>query len=356
MFIFGTASTAQVGNISNALYNLETQVRNRVVEQLAKEVLSTFGTMRGSLIGILQNFIATCHAYPVITVRGRAPIHCNIGRPVNPNPGPPVTPPTHKVTLSTRQMTTEKYVMSSEDFVLYDPNGGAVNKTITEQMVSYEPIDLTNGDLKRTAEDPFAIFRQYEQEDDIRSRYVDFGVEICLDHQNYRLRQGIGRQPFPFIHDGIHVQLIPSCGTSIVPGAVATDGNGYVFNCDGQSPIGAPQNFGKTQVGATNDPYAGMDCLYTDSSSGGGHTQLARVQTPAIGNNPSLGTDASFYSTLDPATAQCVQVTIPAASNVNVATYFAAAGPGEVHIYGPYDLYGPYAPAAAVDSGAGASG
>jgi hypothetical protein len=328
MFVFGTAITAEVRNISNALYDEQTQVRNRVVQLLAKECLSTFGTVRGSLIGMIQDFIATCHAYPVLMVRGRAPIHSNIGTP----PGK----------LPTDQMTTEKFSMSSEDLVLYDPNGGAVTKVITEQMVAYQMIDLYSGDLKRKRDDPYAIFRQYYGEDSL-SGYMDFAVEICLDHLNYRLRKGIGRQPFPFIRDAVHVQLIPSCGTSILPGAVATDADGYVFNCDGQATIGS-KNYGKCQLGTTNDNFANMNCLYTDNSAGGAHTQLARVLTPAVGGNPSLGTDATFYSNLLPSTASCLPVTIPPGCEPNVGQYFAAAGPGEVHIYGltePYLLYGP---------------
>ena len=313
IFVFGTGITAQVRDV-------------------AKEYLSSFGTMRAMLENMLQNFIRACHGIPIVQVRDRAPIHGNVG----------FTLPNRPARVN--EMTTEKYSVSFEDLVLYDPNAGAVTKVITEQMIAYPAIDLSNGDLKRKPEDMHAIFRQEYLSDDGQPVYVDMGIEICLDHLSYRLRKGIGRQPFPKVRDGIHVQLIPSCGASIVPAAVAVDGNGWVFNCDGQAAIGSSSNFGKCVLGTPNDNYSEMNCLYTDNSAGSGHTQLARVVTPAVGGNPSLGTDATFCSNLPPATAKTIPVTVPSSSGLDVGRMFSS-GPGEVHIYGltePYPIFGSF--------------
>lgn len=64
---------------------------------------------------------------------------------------------------------------------------------------------------------------------------VRFGLEVCLDHAEKRLRTSIdnsGGKQKP-----VDVQLIPSAGMTIILDAVATRKNGIVFNVDGYRPI-----------------------------------------------------------------------------------------------------------------------
>ncbi|MCX6606713.1 MAG: hypothetical protein NTV52_24450 [Acidobacteria bacterium] len=57
---------------------------------------------------------------------------------------------------------------------------------------------------------------------------LSYGLEVCLDHRNKRLRNNA---PAP-----VRVQLVPSCGRSIVPAARKLVGNGFIFNVDGSGP------------------------------------------------------------------------------------------------------------------------
>ena len=95
---------------------------------------------------MLINFIKNCHSYPNVEVRNRALLVSNI----------PLDAPTVK--FNTNNMTTEKYYVSNEDFLLYETNGKT--DVVTEQMTAYPYIDLSNGDFKQTPYDQHAIFRQ----------------------------------------------------------------------------------------------------------------------------------------------------------------------------------------------------
>lgn len=54
---------------------------------------------------------------------------------------------------------------------------------------------------------------------------VDFGVDVCLDHANARLKKS---------GSTVHIHLIPSCGMSIDNANIAIVSKGFVFNVDGQ--------------------------------------------------------------------------------------------------------------------------
>ncbi len=58
---------------------------------------------------------------------------------------------------------------------------------------------------------------------------VTFGLEICLDHAQGRLKDSPPRTGEPLVQ----VQLIPSCGMSIQTDAVVAMAGGWVFNVDG---------------------------------------------------------------------------------------------------------------------------
>lgn len=318
-FVFGSALTVRIANAERMFRSDSVSVRNAVVKSLSEQWLAAFGPLNAVIFDMLVNFIKNCHAYPAVEVRNRGLIVSGV----------PLDTPAEP--LRVHDMTTEKYFDSNEDFILYDVDGR--QDVITEQMTAYPQIDLSNGDLKRAQYDKHAVFRQNYGADNF-PQYVDFGVEICLDHSDTRLRSNIANEPFPSSYDALHVQIIPSCGMQIKQSSVAVDKYGFVFNCDGQYAVDGTTG---PQQGTLNS----VQCIYANyvdpMQNYAGHTQLARVVTPAIGGDPNSpqSTNATLMA-LPP------DITIVAVPEVAQLKQCFAAGPGAVHIYGlnaPYPMY-----------------
>jgi hypothetical protein len=322
-FVFGTALSAQIANPEKLFLSESVKARNEIVKFLVAQEEKSASGIALVVSNTLKGFIRDCQNYPDVIVRDRALIVSNI--PLD----SPVKP------LQTKQMTTEKYFISGEDFILFDTEGK--HDVVTEQMVAYRHIDLSNGDLKERPDDFYAIFRQNYGVDNFPN-YVDFGVEICLDHDDERLRLNLGQEPFPKPNDAVHVQLVPSCGSAIAGASVVTDAYGFVFNCDGQYPLdGTHDQVQQASIG-------GVQCVfvnYNPSPSGAynyhsAHTQLARVQSPAQGNNPNV--DSASFQTLDVTDIYSFPVVTPQLAVGNFNDYFAG-GSGAVHIYGLHQAY-----------------
>ena len=321
-FVCGSAISAQIRNIDHVYAENSTIVRNAVVEALSKQWLAAFGPLNGVIFDMLVNFIKNCHSYPNMEVRNRALVVSNI--PVSTYDG-----------ASTDRMTTEKYFVSNEDFILYDVTGR--RDVVTEQMTAYPLIDLSGGDLKRSPFDQYAVFRQDYGTTNFPN-YMDFAIEICLDHSDVRLRRNIESEPWPLPTDAIHIHLIPSCGMQISQSSVAADKDGFVFNCDGQYAL--DKTDGTPQQGTLNS----VDCVYVNHNQPPGntgyaaHTQLARVSVAATGNDPKAKTSTQpQFHKLEATDIVVADVTaIP-----ELPTHFAG-GPGQIHIYGrdtPFTLY-----------------
>ena len=250
---------------------------------------------------VLVNFIKICHSYPNCEVRNRSVIVGNI----------PIRTP--EVDNPTNLMTTEKYYASNEDFLLYEVNGKPV---ITEQMVAYPFIDLSGGDAKQESFDKYAIFRQndIDPSNPISTTVTDYGVEICLNHSDTRLRRNIENEPS--VIGGIHVKLIPSCGMQIILPSVAADSNGFIFNCDGQYVL----NNDASGQAVIND----VDCLFANyvnssNSNYAAHTQLARVENPASGGDPQAsGSTNATLETLDVGVITVLPVNVPSQLDLNL--------------------------------------
>lgn len=120
---------------------------------------------------------------------------------------------------------------------------------------------------------------------------ITFGLEVCLDHAEQRLR----KSPNKVGQNQIQIQLVPSAGMEICANAVVAMKGGLVFNCDGS--YGLP---GKSPADA--------------------HSSLHKVTKMHVGAN-----DAETTS-LDP------DHVLPVTAVGGFDTYFAK-GPGEVHIY-----------------------
>ena len=323
IFVFGSVVTSLMKNQDTILTSDSTTTRNKIVKCMSEQWLEAYGPLKDVIFDMLVNFIKVCHSYPCCEVRNRSVILSNI----------PIYPPLNKVDSTLPNiMTTEKYFVSNEDFVLYDPLDPGGKETVTEQMTAYPPIDLSAGDVKKTVFDEYAIFSQVLFGENPVNPVINYGIEICLDHSDTRLRRNIDNEPGI---GGIHVQIIPSCGMQIICPSVAAEHNGFVFNCDGQYPLNK-EDKGKSI-------FNGVNCLYANYKSGknyAAHTQLARVEKEAKGGNPNsrYSSNATFKE-LDPANIDVISVRSP--KKVNLDEYFAG-GPGELHIYGlksPYAAY-----------------
>lgn len=321
-FVFGTAITAKVENIHAVFHSSAVKMHKKLVRGLAESAEAEFGNARTVASNILSDAITDLRENPAIEVRDRALVFSNLLLDV---PGK---------ALATKQMTSEKYFLSNIDFLLFDRDHKNV---VTEEMVGYPHVDLSNGDIKQHAFDKYAIFRQNYGAENVPP-FVDMGVEICLDHDDARLRKNMDREPFPSKADGLHVQLIPSCGSAIVPACVAVNTSGFVFNCDGWCAIdGIP-----TPQYGEEGTFKFLFADYTAMENGiqyGAHTQLARVSKPAVGGDPNY--HCAEFQVLDEKDAIAIVVPTPVLEQGSLNDYFAA-GAGAVHIYGlnqPYELF-----------------
>jgi len=321
-FIFGSAITTKIRNMNVVYDSNSAKMRNNIVRNLSENWQASFGPLKGVIFDMLVNFIKNCHSYPNCEVRNRSVIVSNIDIR------------TPEIDNQTNLMTTEKYYVSNEDFLLYDVTGKQV---VTEQMVAYPSIDLSSGDAKNDFFDPYAIFRQnnIDPSNPLKTTVTDYGVEICLDHSDVRLRRNIENEPS--VIGGIHIQIIPSCGMQISLPSVAADDNGFVFNCDGQYTLNSKKQ-GQESIN-------GVDCLfanytYSKDTNYKAHTQLARVEKSAEGGdaNASSSTNATLLSLSED---NIHVINIPSNSSIDSNLYFSG-GIGEIHIYGlssPFVLY-----------------
>jgi hypothetical protein len=325
-FIFGSAITGEVENIQNIYESNYVDIRNSVVRNLSENWQNAYGPLQDVVFDMLVNFIKNCHSYPNLEVRNRAMVVSNLALSSSAN----------NQVFEGSGLTTEKYFVSNEDFLLYETSNPPKN-VVTEQMTAYPMIDLSGGDLKSNNTDKYAVFRQQYGADNF-PQYMDFGIEICLDHSDVRLRRNINNEPWtnPTV-DAIHIQLIPSCGMQISAGSVAADTNGFVFNCDGQ------YNLDSTTTPQANQQ-SGVNCAYTNyfvNTNYAAHTQLASVLVPATGSDPALnGSNNATFKDMNTNDIVCIPVeSTPLGTDFQ--NYFAG-GYGQVHIYGlenGYELY-----------------
>ncbi len=319
-FIFGTLVSAKVANIENVFKSQSVQARNAIVASYAQQLENASGATYDLLFNSLRDFINICQDAPNIVVRDRAIIVSTV----------PLDLLGKEVSVAT--MTSEKYYLSQEDFLLCNADPSV--SVVTEQMVGYPRIDLSNGDIKKSAFDSYAIFRQNYGVNNFPA-YVDFAVEVCLDHDDGRLRNNLGLEPFPNPYDGIHYQLIPSYGSLIMRENVVADKVGFVFNCDGQTTLDGT-------TGPQQGDLYGVQSVYANYSCGSyaAHSQLARVLTPAVGNDPNK--DSATFQELSANDLKVFSVASPALPVGTFSDYFAG-GVGEIHIFGldaPYPVFG----------------
>ena len=225
-------------------------------------------------------------------------------------------------------MTMQKKFYSNQDIALFGTN---YQPLITEQMTRYPEVDISKGDVKKSAFDHYSIFKVQNGAEDKskKGQPINMGVDICLDHLYYRLRRTYTKDK-AIIGGDVQVQVFPSCGVQVMEESVVAGLNGYVFNCDGayyfpDKPI-FKGNYQSYKGNIINLPFSSP--LYKQGVyQYGAHTQLAQVASPAVGDIPFL-TDASIK-----AIPQGNATVIPVTPALDFDQYFAG-GPGELHVYG----------------------
>lgn len=132
---------------------------------------------------------------------------------------------------------------------------------------------------------------------------ITFGLEVCLDHGEQRLR----KSPVARGKNRVQVQLIPSAGMSINPAAIVAVTGGIAFNCDG----------------AYYDPKLPDDYSPNKIS---GHSRLCKITQQCSGK----GVDAVLQN-VNPIGFKSVDPPI-------LAQDIFMKGPGELHFYPSCDL------------------
>lgn len=321
-FVFGTMISAKVANIDAVFQSPAVQMRKRLVESLALNAEAEFGNARSVTEQILNNTITDLRVNPAVEVRDRALVFSNLGLQLSGK------------SQAHQSLTTEKYFLSPIDFVLFETNNQDV---ITEEMVAYPYIDLSDGDVKKHVHDSHAIFSQSFGENNVPST-VNYGIEICLDHDDARLRKNMNRENLPVTNTMLQIQLVPSSGSVIMQQCVVVGANGFVFNVDGWCAL-------DNSVTPQADNVAGVQSVYTNYTSMqngtqySAHTQLAQVKNPAQGCDPNkYPADFQFLSTENVIS---LNVSEPILEVGSFSDYFAG-GYGSIQIYGgniPYDLF-----------------
>lgn len=320
-FVFGTMISAKVANIDAVFQSPAVKMRKRLVESLALNAEAEFGNARSVTEQILNNTITDLRANPAVEVRDRALVLSNLGLQL------PGQQQTHQ------KLTTEKYFLSPIDFVLFETTNQDV---VTEEMVAYPHIDLSDGDVKKHVHDSYAIFSQNYGEDNSPTT-LNYGIEICLDHDDARLRKNMNRENLPAANPLLQIQLVPSSGSAIMQQCVVVGANGFVFNVDGWCAFDDSTSPQAANVAGVQSVYTNYVALQNGTQYGA-HTQLAQVKNPAQGCDPNkYPADFQFLSAENVIS---LNIPAPVLRHGSFNDYFAG-GYGSVQIYGvnsPYNL------------------
>jgi hypothetical protein len=265
----------------------EARFRERLAATLAKAWSEARATgnqpLQNLVFGWMRGLTAHSHANPLFVLTNRCYVLEGSANPTYPG-----------------GLSVEKKYVSNEDFIVNLYSG-----VFAEEEVSYVTVDDSYGEDKRSPFDSLSVFG---------IGGITFGVEICLDHADYRLRKHM-RDSSP-----VQVQVVTSCGMQIKQSAIAAVEGGLVFNCDGQ--YGAP---GRGLLPGRST------CLWTSSANQMAHSQLTVVSATATSpfepEHPSRG-QASVVKP-DLADAEVFHV-----ARVNTRKLWAH-GAGEIHVYEP---------------------
>ncbi|NER29738.1 MAG: hypothetical protein F6J89_19500 [Symploca sp. SIO1C4] len=145
---------------------------------------------------------------------------------------------------------------------------------------------------------------------------LTFGLEICVDHYIERLKRLKKSNKLP----PIDIQLIPSCGMSILQDAIVAQKKGYVFNCDGQS-VGSIES----KFTPRNEPLSDTKTVGGDIPSRESHSNLIQITNDA----PS----ALTYKPIAPVSGHVVKSPESWTKQPIKIEDLYAEGAGDLHIY-----------------------
>lgn len=186
-------------------------------------------------------------------------------------------------------------------------------------------------------------------------RAVDFGVEICMDHSDQRLRRTV-EMTRATTNYPLYKQIIPSCGAPILSESVAAHSNSVIFHVDGECTFNNEQK-SLQDKGIYYGVYTILAQSLWDSHGQkyGSHSQIAfTTENSSIhGFNNALGFNNEMAGTYNGTTenpsnrltdsyeVQIFHLHSDATPFEDLGEVFEksatlfAAGVGELHYYGP---------------------
>ncbi|WP_208123218.1 hypothetical protein, partial [Facilibium subflavum] len=189
-------------------------------------------------------------------------------------------------------LSVQKRYISNEDLPVISSDSTNKHDVISEQISTYPEINLLDGDVKQSANDPYSIFNvQYKPVTSGGDKGItDFAIETCLDHGEGRLRTNFVKNHTKLESQSlgyVHVQLIPSARMQIHSGSVVAEKGGVVFNVDGEylltNTTGVDSLYLNYNGNKISIPFTSSD--YPDGKYAyGAHSQLAEVAKSPSGS------------------------------------------------------------------------
>lgn len=299
--------------------------------------LSNYQQKSSNDLDALNNFMKTCRANPLCTVRNRGVcFHVN-----------------QSLMSDIETFVYEKQYESTVDLTMgmYDAQNKIIHGgMITEWMANYPSYSILSGD-KQT--DKFSTNARFSPQ---FFGNFDMGVEICLDHRLQRLKRtvdmcilnGATANNYPLMR-----QLLPSGGMQILDYSVAADKSCVIFNADGCDKIYKVYGDESTVIlNGQAGTFKGITCgVYNqsvqskwtgkDGNTYYSHSQLAFTTHASVvsGFNNALGLNNPKASTYEGSSDQPSNVLTdnfkPQIIKLGEDSELFNAGPGELHYYEP---------------------
>lgn len=124
---------------------------------------------------------------------------------------------------------------------------------------------------------------------------IQFGLEICLDHAQQRLKNS----PRPSGRSPVQIQLVPSCGLELKANAMVAMTGGYGFNVDGWYKT-VLTNTTRSEVAMVTQAYSLAQPDATLGADIAAASNLPLVAPPGFDQLYALGAGSlSFYAAVD---------------------------------------------------------
>lgn len=202
----------------------------------------------------------------------------------------------------------EAYEKGKSLYTYYNPQNQKFWDLWTKYLNSKNAIDLLRK-IRFEKRYEFSEFN-YSGTSMFEMEGITFGLEVCLDHANKRLKKSIEYQNSG-VNGIVDIQLIPSCGISINKEAIVVRNGGYVFHCDGS--LRSKQE--GENMGKPTEKTPENEILYYSHSAF------------AIKNNSDV-----TFETDQPNIFDMNEINAPGISGIRISSLYAQ-GAGQLHIY-----------------------